>query len=74
MTDQPHFTHDQVRAARDELGLTQAQLAAVLGCTLQHVKAMEAAPDRRNPRSVRPAYARLLRAYLDGYRPADWPA
>jgi DNA-binding transcriptional regulator YiaG len=74
MVDQPHFEPEAIAEARRRLRLTQAQLAHVLGCSLAHVKAMEAVTDRPGRRRIDPAYARLLVAYLDGYRPADWPA
>lgn len=74
MENQPTYAPADIVAARQKLGLTQAQLAGVLGCTLAHVKAMESPTMRPGRRAMQPPYARLLRAYLDGYRPADWPA
>lgn len=66
------MTPAEFRAARLSLGLTQAQLAAVMGY---------AAYNRVSPRANieggrrRPSQAaiRLLRALLDGWRPSDWP-
>lgn len=65
------MTPAEFRAARLSLGLTQAQLAAVMGY---------AAYNRVSPRDIeggrrRPSQAaiRLLRALLDGWRPSDWP-
>ena len=63
------YTPEEVRAARFALGLTQAQLAALLGYgDVARVSELE-----RGERRPGPAVERLLRAYLDGYRPADWP-
>lgn len=57
------------RSARQALGLTQAQAAAMLGYG-HRVRITEIEAGRKRPsNSVR----RLLRAYIDGYRPDDWP-
>lgn len=66
------FPPETIREARRKLGLTQSQLAAVLGVDVRTVKGMEA--DGTGHRPPRATTARLLQAYLDGYRPADWPA
>ena len=59
-----------IREARKSLGLTQTQFAAVIGYNDKTaVSALEAGT--RNPSA---AVVRLIRAYLDGYRPDDWPA
>ena len=67
---------EEIKAARKKLGLTQAQLARVLGYSTDGkvpgmaVSVMERAT---NPRPLPEAQRRLLLAYLDGYRPPDWP-
>ena len=63
------MTPAEIRATREAVGLTQAQLAAVMGLR-GHAAVSEWERGTKNPdgRSVR-----LLRAYLCGYRPADWP-
>lgn len=63
------MTAAEFREARQSLGLDQSQAARVLGY---------GAPSRisdveRGVRGVSEAVVRLLRAYLDGYRPDDWP-
>lgn len=59
----------EIRAARKSLALTQGQLAAVMGLRGQgSISEWERGVKSPDGRSVR-----LLRAYLDGYRPADWP-
>ena len=64
------MTPAEIRAARIALGLNQPDMAAMLGYgrVRQRVAAIEAG-------TVKPhgAVTRLLRAYLDGYRPSDWP-
>ena len=63
------MTPADIRAARETLGLTQAQLAAVMGLRGQGaVSEWERGKRQPDGRSTR-----LLRAYLDGYRPHDWP-
>ena len=54
--------------ARATLGLTQRQMAAMLGRKLRNYQQWEAG-DRR----IDEAAARLIAAYIDGYRPQDWP-
>lgn len=55
--------------ARRKLGLSAAQLASVMGYgaapRIYEIEARDAVP---------PQAARLMQAYLDGYRPVDWPA
>lgn len=64
------MTPSEIRQARKSLGLTQAAFAAVIGYQDKTaVSAIEAGA--RNPS---PPVILLIRAYLDGYRPPDWPA
>lgn len=59
----------EIKQARLSLGLTQAQLAMVMGYTSQsYISRLE-----RGTGQIGPQGERLLQAYLDGYRPADWP-
>ena len=62
------MTPAALRQARATLGLTQTQMAAMLGRKLRNLQQWEAG-DRR----IDEAAARLLTAYLHGYRPEDWP-
>jgi transcriptional regulator with XRE-family HTH domain len=58
-----------IREARHTLGLTQAELARALGYgSVSRVAELE-----RGARVPGGCVVRLLQAYLDGYRPADWP-
>lgn len=60
--------HD-IRTARKHLGLTQKQLAEVIGMTDKcYISKLESGAVNLGRTSQR-----LLQAYLDGYRPKDWP-
>lgn len=64
----------EVAAARRQLGLTQEELGRMLCTDKQSVRRWEMSPDSSTARRP-PRYAvRLIRAYLTGYRPIDWPA
>lgn len=66
------MTPDEIRAARKKLGLTPDQAGPLLGYSpnAANVRISEIETGKRNPSE---AACRLLRAYLDGYRPHDWP-
>ena len=67
------MTPTEVKEARHSLGLTQAQLGHLLDTDGQTVRRMELDPAASTFRKPAPRMARLIQAYLDGYRPADWP-
>jgi len=62
------MTPTDFRTARKHLGLTQAQLASVMG-----YHAQPAISDIENGRTVPAQAARLMEAYMRGDRPDDWP-
>ncbi len=62
------MTPTDFKQARQSLGLTQAQTAAMVGRKTRNVQQWEA-----GDRAVDQAAALLVAAYLAGYRPADWP-
>jgi transcriptional regulator with XRE-family HTH domain len=63
------MTPEKIRDARKSLGLTQAQFADVIGYNNKTaVSALEAGT--RNPSAT---VIRLIRAYVNGYRPDNWP-
>jgi hypothetical protein len=71
---QPSFTAKQFRQAQDRLRLSDSKLALMLGCTDVQVRRMKVEDESLGShRPVSPVTARLLQAYLDGYRPKDWP-
>lgn len=58
-----------MKRARVALGLTQAQLAAVMGYSgKSRIAELESGARKPSPAAIR-----LLRAYSAGYRPPDWP-
>jgi len=65
------MTNTEFKAIREQLGLTQAQLAAVLG--YHGAMAVSVYERATNPRPVPALLARLMEAYRDGYRPDNWP-
>lgn len=67
------FNPKQIKEARSNLGLTQQQLGALLDTDGQTVRRMEMDPSAATFRKLAPRMGRLLQAYLDGYRPEDWP-
>ena len=67
------MTPDEIRAARIYLGLSQSEMASMLDSDAQTVRRMEMHPDAHTFRKPAPRMARLLSAYIFGYRPSDWP-
>lgn len=65
------MTNTEFRAIREQLGLTQAQLAVVL----EYAKPLTISTYERatNPRPIPTHVALLMVAYRDGYRPKNWP-
>lgn len=63
------MTPEQIRQARQSLGLDQKQMAEMLGYNAS-ARVSDIETGKRNPGG---AIVRLLRAFLDGYRPDDWP-
>jgi DNA-binding transcriptional regulator YiaG len=62
------MTPAEFKQAMQSLDLTQVQLAAVMG-----VRGPTISEWKTGKRGLSDTSARLLRAYLDGYRPDDWP-
>lgn len=72
MTDT--MTHTEIKEARAKLGLSVVDMARMLGHDPVHQRRLESEPEVGMHRTARPTTVRLLQAFLDGYRPADWPA
>lgn len=68
------MTPSEIRQARQKLGLTVAELAGLLETDAQTVRRMEMEPEASTARKPAARMIRLMRAYLAGYRPFDWPA
>ena len=67
------MTPKELKQARQSLGLSSSQLAALLDTDPQTIRRMEQRETATTFRRPAPRMMRLLRAYLDGYRPHDWP-
>ena len=59
------------RAARDQLGLSAAQLARIMGVDPRTVRRWEDASGTRPPN---PTACRVMEWMLSGYRPPEFPA
>ena len=66
------MTPSEIREAREQLGLSVAQLAALLETDPQTVRRMEMTESANTHRKPAARMTRLIRAYLEGYRPSDW--
>lgn len=65
------MTAAEFKAIRLRLGLTQAELASVLGYSIaMQVSELERAT---NPKPVPRLIAMLVKAFDAGYRPDEWP-
>lgn len=67
------MTPSQFKQARQSLDLTQSQLGILLDTDGQSIRRVEMEGDATTKRKPAPRMVRLLQAYLDGYRPTDWP-
>ncbi len=67
------MTPSQFKQARQSLGLTQSQLGILLDTDGQSIRRVEMDSDTSTGRKPAPRMVRLLQAYLDSYRPTDWP-
>ena len=66
------MTPQSLIEARRRLRLTLSEMAHMLG--YEGVQARSQAHHlETGRRDIRPAQRRLIEAYLDGYRPEDWP-
>ena len=68
------MTPAEIQEARQSLGLSRAQMAAMLDLqNAQAVQRMEMPATASTHRSPPVRVVRLIRAYLAGYRPDNWP-
>lgn len=68
------MTHEEIRAARKSLGLSVADMARMLDTDPMSIRRIEMSPGVATSRNPPPRMIRLLTAYTEGYRPADWPS
>ncbi len=66
------MTGDQLKEARQKLGLSLAQMAQVLGYQGAHARD-QVFDMETGKRPIREAQRRLVQAFLEGYRSRDWP-
>ena len=67
------MTPAEIKQARQSLGLSVAQLAALLDTDPQTIRRMEQSERANTFRKPAPRMVRLIHAYLAGHRPDDWP-
>lgn len=67
------MTPAEIKKARHAMGLSVADLARLLDTDPQTVRRMEQSEDANTFRRPAPRMVRLLTAYVEGYRPQDWP-
>ena len=66
------MTPVEIKEARHKLGLSVAKLAELLDTDPQTIRRMEQSETANTFRRPAPRMVRLISAYLEGYRPADW--
>ena len=66
------MTPEELKEARLALGLSMTAMAAMLGYEGAHAK-IQIYRMETGERPIREAQRRLVVAYLEGYRPKDWP-
>jgi transcriptional regulator with XRE-family HTH domain len=66
------MTPEEFKAARQSFGLTQAEFAKLVG--YEGKRGSQVISDIERGRSaLNETVSRLVQAYLDGWRPDDWP-
>jgi len=64
----------EFKEARITLGLSQAQLGAILNTNPTTIRKWEAEADRSTSRHPNPVASQVMRWLLDGFRPPEWPS
>lgn len=67
------MTPEEFKEARRKLGLSQAELGAILDTAPQTIRKWEMPDTRSTARSVNPVAARAMAWFLAGFRPDGWP-
>lgn len=67
------MTHKEIKAARKALGLSLSEFAEMLDTDATTTRRLEMDPSHNTARAPAPRMVRLICAYLEGYRPVDWP-
>lgn len=63
----------EFKDARAKLGLTVIEMAKLLGVHKVQIRRYQTPEDLESHREVPPDKATMVRTFLAGYRPADWP-
>lgn len=67
------MTPENFKTARINLGLSQWQLATLLGLTgAKHTRRRKIEDFETGQQPISGPVSRLITAYLEGYRPAEW--
>jgi len=67
------MTPQEIKQARNMLGLSVSHFATMLETDPQTVRRMEMSPDKSTARKPAVRMCRLINAYIEDYRPKDWP-
>jgi DNA-binding transcriptional regulator YiaG len=67
------MTPSEVKEARHRLLLSVSQFADMLDTDASTIRKMELSEGSSQYRRPAPRMVRLIIAYLNGYRPLDWP-
>jgi DNA-binding transcriptional regulator YiaG len=67
------MTPNDVKYARQTLGLTLKDFSVMLDTDASTIRKMELNEESSQYRRPAPRMVRLIVAYLNGYRPPDWP-
>lgn len=67
------MTPNDVKCARQTLGLTLKDFSVMLDTDASTIRKMELNEESSQYRRPAPRMVRLIVAYLNGYRPPDWP-
>lgn len=67
------MTPTEIKSARHALGLSLREFASMLDTDETTARRMEMDESKSSFRKPAPRMVRLIDAYLDGYRPGDWP-
>jgi len=67
------MTPSDVKYARQALGLTLKDFSVMLDTDASTIRKMELQEGSSQYRRPAPRMVRLIMAYLNGYRPVDWP-
>lgn len=63
----------EVKNARRYLGISISQFAKMLDTDASTIRKMELSEGSSQYRRPAPRMVRLIMAYMEGYRPFDWP-